>query len=244
MGKLAGRPQVGKSECVPFAKALVLVAAVVGAGLGGCTTPCDATTCSSGCCDGAGECQVGATSRLACGEGGGRCVACEAGWLCRQHACVEAPVVDDRLPDGGRPCVCTQGCCLADGTCDPGNLNLACGRPLEFCVACSSSQRCMGGACFGASCAGCIDAAGSCREGSALTACGVNGALCLGCLVDEVCLEGVCVKPGCNQSSCGGCCTPAGVCQPLPGTEAWCGVAGAQCRPCTGGMRCDAGRCQ
>ena len=46
---------------------------------------CDATNCSSGCCDARGLCQPG-TSNFACGKSGLQCSACEAG-TCRLGVC-------------------------------------------------------------------------------------------------------------------------------------------------------------
>ena len=41
---------------------------------------------------------------------------------------------------------CT-GCCMADGTCQPGNQNVACGRAGGLCDVCSISASCQAGAC-------------------------------------------------------------------------------------------------
>src|SRR5690349_10768709 len=48
---------------------------------------CDASTCSTGCCDAMGGCQPGDT-QLACGASGAECRACASNARCASGACV------------------------------------------------------------------------------------------------------------------------------------------------------------
>lgn len=65
----------------------LLIAALL---VGSCSSqqrPCNASTCSDGCCDEAGECLDG-TALFECGTGGGMCVACAPNQVCAAGACV------------------------------------------------------------------------------------------------------------------------------------------------------------
>src|SRR3990167_1978904 len=53
----------------------------------------------------------------------------------------------DAPKPGCGPSNCT-GCCHSDGSCQPGNLNVACGNSGNLCDVCSFSDRCELGACF------------------------------------------------------------------------------------------------
>ena len=53
----------------------------------GCSAPerCDASTCATGCCDGAGQCRV--PSAFTCGTAGSTCGICAAGQTCADGVC-------------------------------------------------------------------------------------------------------------------------------------------------------------
>lgn len=59
--------------------------------------PCEQTVCA-GCCDAEEQCRRG-DEALACGAGGGQCLACAMGQDCTAHRCVE--LVDHCPPDAG-----------------------------------------------------------------------------------------------------------------------------------------------
>ena len=81
---------------------------------------------------------------------------------------------------------CPSGCCDAQGNCQSGNTNAACGDQGQKCVDCKQSgQSCAAqGFCYSGqhcgpdNCAGCCTATGQCRNGSSSFRCGEFGALC------------------------------------------------------------------
>jgi hypothetical protein len=125
-----------------------------------------------------------------------------------------------------------------------GAADAACGAEGVTCTNCAAvSLSCQSGACQGAApacgpatCAGgCCDAQGACRLGTELDACGTGGEACAACGAGLGCAGGVCegTAPACGPATCGGCCDPAGNCQPGTSTAA-CGVAGEACAACGG----------
>lgn len=80
-------------------RALLVGLACLGALLVRCgTTPCDATSCPTGCCDHRGACRPG-TSHWYCGGGGETCSTCPQGDRCSaEQVCVASPVA---VRDGG-----------------------------------------------------------------------------------------------------------------------------------------------
>lgn len=55
--------------------------------MGICSAPkCDATSCSTGCCDSAGKCQQG-NSDADCGTGGQTCQSCTSSEVCTNNSC-------------------------------------------------------------------------------------------------------------------------------------------------------------
>jgi hypothetical protein len=129
-------------------------------GVGGFTPACNATTCSSGCCDGAGQCQRGRTDSTCgvsgqacsnCGPTGERCAAagfCYAGPHCGADNC--------------------GGCCTPDGQCRPGTGPRNCGIYGSVCENCNSQigETCQAGACAAPG-ATCPAAYGGCAPGAA-----------------------------------------------------------------------------
>jgi hypothetical protein len=215
----------------------VLGAGVVVVLLVGCPETCDRSNCP-GCCDSSGVCLPG-TSRSFCGGGGVVCQPCGASRRCSAGLCVD--VVDAGSPDAGDSCLCPRGCC-ASQSCQPGNLNEACGLDGGACVTCEAGLRCEAGACVPAACSGCLDPVGVCRSGSEPRACGRNSALCQACAPLEVCLAGACSTQPCNSTTCRmGCCL-AGVCQTASAQT--CGINGAPCTVCAMGRSCVNGFCR
>lgn len=158
-----------------------------------------------------------------------------------------------------------QGCCTADGRCDPGNQVTACGLNAGLCQVCSATDQCQGGfctplisnqrdggsrvqdggttdggdTCNAANCPSGCCAAGQCQPSSATT-CGVGGAACQTCAANLACTSGTCVDP-----SCSGCVNNVGTCVTVAQqTSAQCGVNGAACMACPSGQTCVQGTCQ
>ena len=69
------------------APGLVLVLLAAASCGGPARAKCDATSCSTGCCDSAGECQ-GGLEATACGAPGGLCAACGTDQLCSFGICI------------------------------------------------------------------------------------------------------------------------------------------------------------
>ncbi len=202
-----------------------------------CQPTCSANTCD-GCCDDTGTCLSG-LSRLACGEGGASCRACGGTDVCLSQACSAAP--DGGVVDAGVTCHCGSSCCLADGTCAPGNLPEACGGQSQFCQACSPGQRCENATCVAGACAGCVDAVGTCVGGKVADACGTGGALCVACLTTESCSGGQCVSTTCTAQNCSSGCCSNGAC--VTSNASHCGLGGATCSICSTTQSCTGGRC-
>ncbi|HMJ12561.1 MAG TPA: hypothetical protein VK524_14150, partial [Polyangiaceae bacterium] len=138
---------------------------------------------------------------------------------------------------------CT-GCCDAQGRCQGGTQNTACGRAGASCSNCSSNgETCMqpGGYCaFFPTCSratcpnGCCDAQGVCRDGRTNAVCGTNGQACSNCGTNgRACAaQGFCYAGRhCGPDNCAGCCTANGECR--NGTSSLsCGQYGALCENC------------
>jgi hypothetical protein len=175
----------------------------------------------TGCVDGSGACQTGATA-TACGTGGNACVACPTNQACIGGVCA-TPVCN--------------GCVDGSGGCQAGTTATACGTSGNACVACGANQLCSNGACVTAPCTGCLDGSGTCQSGTTATACGTGGNACMACGTNQVCSNGACVTPVCN-----GCVDGSGTCQ--SGTTATaCGIGGNACVACANGQTCSGGSC-
>lgn len=123
---------------------------------GEASVPCNAQTCSTGCCDTGGRCQ--GTLDTACGKGGGSCIDCTlAGGTCKSGSC-STNASSSSSSSGGRggglnllgcnPIICWYGCCQGDGTCAVSG-NTTCGTLGSQCVDCTKSQKtCLVGACL------------------------------------------------------------------------------------------------
>jgi hypothetical protein len=177
----------------------------------------------------------------------------------------DAPI-DVSPPPPACATTCTSGCCIANGTCMPGQSQQACGfggQACTDCVAlldeCFPSMNDAGGACGAAppldggapcgpaTCAGCCSA-GFCLPGTAADACGSHGLACTACTAaSESCTAqgGACVGSGatCSPATCTGCCDGNGECQD-PVAIGACGSAGLACQFCLPGQACNSGTCQ
>ncbi|MCB9644746.1 MAG: hypothetical protein H6728_16870, partial [Myxococcales bacterium] len=205
---------------------------------GKCT--CDATSCTTGCCDAMGACAT--PSNAQCGTGGAACSACAQGTTCDAGKCV------------CNATSCPNGCCDSQGQCQAGNSNASCGKNGVACAACPSGQACDPQSqvcgCGPNTCAtGCCNANGQCTT-SVVSACGVGGNACLACdtkfanvcdngackcgsgaacVAGQACVNNQCV---CNATSCPNGCCDGNKCV-SPRTVALCGAAGAACKACT-----------
>ena len=89
--------------------------------------PCSSQNCN-GCCDKNGKCQTG-TSNTVCGADGASCADCTPSKdVCTNQACV---------PTCG-PSNCAAGCCDAQGACEAGFLDSACGSEGATCTNCTA----------------------------------------------------------------------------------------------------------
>lgn len=169
---------------------------------GSCATPVVTKNCEDecgGCCDG-DQCLEGNTP-AGCGDMGNACVTCGAEESCTEDGMCEAPVVCDST-------TCPDGCCNADGSCQPHQLQtvLGCGTAGAACGTCSNDAiDCVSGICIeDQPCLdfcneGCCTAGGQCvlysnqdpnvcGESGTCAACPGDGDSCLGglCTVDTV----------------------------------------------------------
>jgi hypothetical protein len=179
------------------------------------------TISCSGCVDGAGFCETGA-SDTSCGAGGNACTSCGLDQTCVNGVCKTG--------------VCT-GCKDASGTCEAGDSDVACGAGGNLCQACAPGYSCVGGACQLDSCAGCMSA-GFCQTGTTTTACGIGGNVCVACGTNQNCVNGMCQA----NSTCTGCMS-SGSCH-AGTTTAACGAGGNVCIACASGQKCVSGMCQ
>lgn len=147
------------------------------------------------------------------------------------------------------PANCLEGCCDAEGTCQTGTVQTACGVAGQACQSCDAQSICQGGVCtsFGGgdnvnttclqTCTGCCRN-GQCSSGDTEQACG-RGEACVTCADGQVCLEGACTLPGCD-----GCRDTGGNCNEDGLTSAQaCGRDGVVCRACPSGSTCVDGSC-
>jgi hypothetical protein len=161
---------------------------------------CDATSCPSGCCQGA-TCQPGTTAQ-ACGSGGAACQACTGGTSCCAGSCVNLQTNPDNCGACGHICPPGQPC--VNGACQ-----CAATAP-NFCASTNTClAACPAGTSFNPSTCQC-EAAGICPQGGLTCSgdftpfvCGATGpqGLCL-CTRraegDVACVE----VQGCPGQSC------------------------------------------
>ena len=223
---------------------------------------CDAVSCPDGCCangpGNSGVCRSG-SNRQACGTGGERCAACPAGQDCLGRRCAVCS-----------PQTCPDGCCAANGTCQPGDAFGACGGPGGGpCASCNDSQTCLDRQCVGCGqgcmCTGqsvCIDENApntvcSARSDSQLCFCYVSRTgrpICGGtvsfsdCTSDAECGAGGACVASTGPGPCGGNGNPsfcvAPCCTPDCAGKV-CGPdgCGGNCGTCPGALRCENGQC-
>jgi hypothetical protein len=191
---------------------------------------CSKTSCSNGCCDQRGICQLGNTEE-SCGKGGFLCMVCSSGEKCTSGECMPAVTCG--------PSNCPNGCCL-NGQCVDGTSNAACGRGGGACGVCQAPAVCTNYACASPSvcnanvCASGCCQNGKCMQGNTNQACGTGGNNCAVCQYPAGCANFVCSSnpANCNTSSCGqGCCTN-GICQ-AGDTNGACGTGGVACIDCS-----------
>ena len=212
---------------------------------------CNAATCSTGCCQAQAPRCLGGESNQACGDNGSACVVCATGLVCNpaSHKC-EKPTSKCDFTN----CL---GCCDAQGVCQLGQSNAACGLKGQACEACTFGTSCgpvgpIGGMCEGqppcgpATCKGCC-IGDLCQTGSQNTACGIGGVSCANCTaISEVCNGQSCQipPPQCNPQNCpNGCCN--GTTCVTGSSNTSCGTGGQACQNCaaTGGT-CQGKVCQ
>jgi hypothetical protein len=85
------------------------------------------------------------------------------------------------------PDTCPNGCCDANGVCQPGTATSECGFGGEPCHVCTPPEQCRANGTCRASCGpdtcpnGCCDANGECLSGDENVACGTGGVQCVPC---------------------------------------------------------------
>ncbi len=200
---------------------------------------CGPANCN-GCCSGT-MCLAG-TGATACGEKGLQCADCAAaGATCTSDAGTGATCVNPA------PCACTNGCCDANGNCQPGSSDTQCGNQTT-CADCTvyglqcNNLTCGtpfdGGACNGLTCpTGCCDfTTGVCQQGLTNMVCGNFGAFCQNCVdKGEICSSQQCMPTDGGIAcafNCKGCCDTNGSCS-LSGSDTECGRGGLPCVDCT-----------
>ena len=212
-------------------------------------SPCNASSCPSGCCDSTGKCQAG-TATTQCGNAGEACESCPAlGFQqcdATRHVCSNQVTVCD-----AQTC---SGCCLGN-SCFAGTDPNECGAGGDTCQACQTEGLvCTAGhctqppACGPGNCSGCCFG-DQCIAGTDQTACGAGGQQCQNCTGQgEKCVPsgggGICEgMVGCGPSNCPGCCS-GNIC--LSGNSSTsCGLSGSACTDCASfGESCNgAGQC-
>ncbi len=179
---------------------------------------CNAKNCPTGCCS-FGTCEPG-NQNFACGTGGAKCQSCFSYYGYSPEVCQDATCVATACDFYS----CPNGCCDAEGKCQKGNVDSACGTFGNACIACAGGASCISGSCVGGftcnatTCPlGCCDGAGNCRTGLGIT----GGSTC-----------------PCS-STCTGCCDSSNNCH-AGTTQTECGGGGATCQDCTAlGESCD-----
>jgi hypothetical protein len=204
------------------------------------TSSCDVSNCN-GCCDSSNVCHPG-TSNQACGRGGAICSSCPGGEVCDS---VQALCLTQLCSAA----TCT-GCCDAQGICQGGTGNAACGGNGFACAACtggstcSTSRICETQGCDISSCAtGCCDVNGICHPGNSAASCGYSGFACASC-GGEVCdtVSHTCAAPEtCSSATCPGCCGPADNLCHAGSSPSACGFSGFTCEDCGAGGTCSSG---
>lgn len=188
---------------------------------GACEGPppvCGPGNCG-GCCTAAGQCVPG-TSDGACGLAGAPCQSCSAsGKVCTQPGNYCA-----FFPSCG-PFTCPSGCCDAQGKCQNGHSNGACGTSGQACKDCTATgQSCApqgfcysGPHCGPENCAGCCTATGNCVSGATGGACGQFGKLCDNCNAKgQTCISQVCSSGSTCPAAYPGCTPDALTPPPVP----------------------------
>lgn len=236
---------------------------------------CDATSCASGCCDGDTCLTAGLAS---CGRMGLGCITCDplSANRCSVNGDCECSNNGGAACGPGRHCTgsgcvcdavsCPNGCCDANGVCQPGTSTMACGSGGEACVPCANCSNgtcpanCNPTTCSNGCCAG-----SNCRAPGTVTACGTAGSACVACNpvranncfggscscgsgpqcgTGQFCDAGTCT---CNAASCPNGCCNGNLCQVFDaGSFASCGSGGAACAACAPAKAsaCTSGACR
>lgn len=110
---------------------------------------CDATSCSAGCCDTAGNCVKDPNNSLntQCGTAGATCSDCSA--LAQTCDKTTYTCKGSTATGGGGGSNTCQGCLLPNGTCTPPQQTskVNCGKGGEVCKACQTGEECVNGVC-------------------------------------------------------------------------------------------------
>jgi hypothetical protein len=159
--------------------------------------------------------------------------------------CVDAAPAGSTCPTSGNFCAapccnaqtCPDGCCDANGACQPGNVFSDCGEGGGQCATCNQNQSCLNQQCAPCS-VSCVDLDHACGPDGCGGSCGA-------CVEGLGCVDGICV---CTAQSCPNGCCPGGTgdtipCIPLSQqNQAACGLGGS-CQACAPGDACVAGVC-
>jgi hypothetical protein len=195
-------------------------------------------------CQADGECRCSGDSCGACRtcERDGTCAGCTG--CCDGGTCVEA-CGDCQVCDTGQ-CRGCPDCCDANGVCQEGDTNAACGSS-GTCEVCTGQDECQGQSCI------CIPACGGkvCGPDGCGDDCGPGCAACETCLGDGTCSDpcggsGCCAGSTCADGESNSACGRNGqACQVCSGTGVTCGGGGTPgvcgCTPittCPAGVAC------
>ncbi len=201
-------------------------------------TETERSSCSG--CLSESECRSGVDDS-ACGAGGEVCVVCETGYICDENR--ECSIPPECTPEN------CEGCCQANGRCETGDSENACGAGAAACLACSAGWTCELGDCIPPAelcgpenCAGCCDELGVCKTGDSDMLCGLGGGVCSSCSAPEICAAGSCSDANSCANTCTGCCVGETCINPT--SDQQCGLNGQTCLDCPDEQICGAGVCQ
>ncbi len=140
-----------------------------------------------------------------------------------------------------------DGCVNAQGICESGNFDTACGLAGAECTVCEAPSECAEGVCLEPPGCNPDNCDGCCRGDECIAVpndanCGADGGECTSCEDSASCEQGSCELP--CESNCDGCCTDDGECilDEDQDVDA-CGFLGFSCSSCDADEICSFGIC-